>query len=486
MADPSLMPPQQSQVIDPQRPTPGQALAAFGAPPAGVVGPQGHAMLPGAGGYQVQSHHTDNGGNVGTYGGAYGTPLGLGGVGENITQTTDGQWNNGQNKLAGGAASGANTSGVGVDASGYQGDPRLAGTGGGGIAGGQQSYNPGQFDAPDIRDDIYSGGSAFNDPNAGNIYGVINNQINNRANQAAPQLGAAQNFAGTQQANPMMTTGAKLDTGQDLQYAGAQNAQINALAQIASGQGPSVAAVTAQQQRDANIASSMAMLGSQRGASSAGLGLRNAAMGAAQANQAASQQAALGRAQEATAAQAQLTGALSGARGQGQTTAQSQANLSQAADLANQSQFNQAANQQAGLYQQAGLANQAAQNQFSAANQQAQLQQSSLNNASYQSGEAAYMQQNQQDMASNQAYQSMIEQEELQKYGIDKGVAVQQQQMGMQAAGAGISGIAALAMLSDENAKTEIRSGSEKIRDFLRGIGPASGAVALATVGRRR
>ena len=305
-----------------------------------------------------------------------------------------------------------------ADAQGYSGPSSVTGSGGG-VAGGQQSYDPSKFGVPDIQGNVYTGGAAFNDPNAGNIYGVINNQINNRANQAAPQLGSSTNYGGAQLGNQMMANAATLITAGDSQLANAQNSQINALAQIASGQGPSVATTQAAQQRDANIAASMSMLGSQRG-SSAALGIRGAQDAAATANQQAAASGALGRAQEATAAQQQLTGALSGARGQGQATSTTQAQLQQQALLANQSQFNAATQNQAGLTQQAGLASAQNQNQFDLANQQAQLQQSQLNNQQYQAGESAYMAQNQQDMASNQAYQSMLEQEELQKYGLDK------------------------------------------------------------------
>jgi hypothetical protein len=340
-------------------------------------------------------------------------------------------------------------------------------------AGGQKTLQSGAFYTPDAQNNAYQDAAVADDANAQNIYGVINNEINGIANTAAPQIQNAATYGGAQLASPQMTTGAKLDTGQDQQYAGAQNAQINQLAQIASGNGPSVAAVTAQQQRDANVAASMAMLGSQRGASSAGLGLRQAAMGAATADQQAAQQATLGRAQEATAAQQQLTAALSGARGQSQSTATTQANLAQAADLSNQSAYNQAAATQAGYTQQAGLADAAAQNQISTANQSAALQQNQLNNQAYQSGLSSYMGQNEQDIQNTMSVQQQIANEELQKYGIDQGVGVQQAQMGIQAGGAGLGALGALAMMSDRRRKRDVEPGTQKIRSLLEIIGAA-------------
>jgi hypothetical protein len=349
--------------------------------------------------------------------------------------------------------------------------------GGGGRAGGQQTLQSGAFYEPDAGSSsapTYQAAGVADDPNAKNIYGVINSELNQRANQSAPQLGSASMYGGAQISPTMMTSGAQLDTGSDLQYQGAQNAQINQLAAIASGQGPSVAATTAAQQRDANVAASMAMLGSQRGSSSTASGLLASQNAAAGADNAAAQQAALGRAQEAMAAQQQLTGALGGARGQTQATSQYQAGLQQQADLANQSAYNQQAQAQANLYQQAGLANAGAQNQFDLANQQAQLSQTGMNNQAYNAGLASYMGQNQQDITNAMTEQQQIANEELQRYGIDNNVAIQQQQMAAQAGASGVAALGALAMMSDERAKEEIRPGAGEVRSFLDGLKPHS------------
>lgn len=356
----------------------------------------------------------------------------------------------------------------------------------------------------------------FKDPNQQDILGVVHNQIDNRANMAAPTaaqtaLGGADQYGGAGVgpvfgagaagvAPQMMLSGAQIDQQNDLQYAAAQNAQINNLAGLASGQGPSVAETAAAQQAEHATAQQMAMLGSQRGAGSAALGARQAALAGSQAHQAAAAVGALGRSQEATAAQNTLAQTLQAARGQTQATTQTQAQLNQAAALANQGVASQAgqtnaqlaqaqaianmgagnaaALQQAGLSQQAGLANQGANNQFALqqgqmnqatelANQQAQLAQTGMNNQQYNVGEQAYMTQSQQATANQMA----LEQLRMQQYGIDKGIGIQNAQLGMQGVGAAAAGLGALAMFaSDRRLKKNVRPGAIEVRSFLESI----------------
>lgn len=379
---------------------------------------------------------------------------------------------------------------------------------GGPTAGGQQTLQPGGFAMPNMQEGYWTPGEAFDDPNAAGIYGVINNQINNRANWQATMLGQAQNFYGAQigpvsgaqaaQIAPqMMVGGAQLNTGSDLAYQAAQNAGINQLANQAAGMGPSVAEVQAKQQAQQNIAAMNAALGSQRGAGSAALGMRQAADQASAANQQAAATGALGRSQEAMAASQQLQAALGAARGQTQATSQTQAQLDQQALLASQgafnnaslqqaqlgqnagqfnaSQYNQQALQQAGLNQAAGLANQSAQNQFWLQNQQAALQAQQMGNQAYTQGLAAYMGQNQQDIQNSIAYQQMLRDEQLQKYAIDQGVAINTMNNVVGAAGAGASAFGALgagllAAPSDARLKTEIRSGDADLIEFLEAL----------------
>ena len=403
------------------------------------------------------------------------------------------------------------------------GQPSQPGPQGGGVN--AQTHNPGAYDIPNIGQNIYSSGDAFNDYNAANIYGLVGQGMAQSQSRQAPiayntQLGQATQYGGAQAAPQMMlggaqmgpmqmTSGAQLGTTQDNQYAAAQNQQLNALYAQAQGQGPSVATTQAQQLAQQNIAQQAAMLGSQRGSGSAALGQRAAADQAATANQAAAQQGALGRSQEAMAAQQQVGALLSGARGQSQATSQAQAQLAQQADLANQSQYNQAAtgqaqlNQQAGLAnqstaanaslqnaqlsQQAGLANAGALNQFglqqgqmnqqtSLANQQTQFNEQQLDAQQYQAMLQAYMGQNQTDISNSAAYQQMLANQELQKYGIDQGVAVNTANNNMGLAGAGIGATGSLVgagiqAASDERLKKNVKGGESAIRAFLDALG---------------
>ena len=358
----------------------------------------------------------------------------------------------------------------------------------------------------------YADPSAFTDPNAQNIYNVINYGLNNQSQRAAPraayttlgqgayagqtQLAPGMMLSGAQIAPQMFVDAASLDTARDLQYAQAQNQVANLLAQQAQGYGPSVAEQQSRDQMDRAVLEHMAMLGSQRGASNAALGQRAAYDQAAAALQQAASTGALGRSQEAMSAQQQLASVLGGARGQGQATAQTQAQLAQQALLANQGVYAQAAQQQAQLNQQAALANQqsalgqAGQNatlyqqvalanaqaaqkqsdltqQTNLANQQASLQQQQMNNQLYQQSLSAYLQQNQQDISNAVAYQQLLSQEQLGMLQVNSGHEIASQGTTSGLASAAMSAGGALLAMSDRRAKYGVRSAGREVMSFL-------------------
>ena len=152
----------------------------------------------------------------------------------------------------------------------------------------------------------------------------------------------------------------QLDPTQQAQFRQGQQDLVSALQAQAAGEGPSLAAQTMDDARQANIAQAMALAASQRGLG-AGQGLRQIQDATADASQQAARDAMRGRIAEQLAARQQLSGVLQGARAQDIGIAQNNAQLAQQAALANQS-----------MEQQAGLANQQAINQFA-------LQQAALN-----------------------------------------------------------------------------------------------------------
>jgi hypothetical protein len=390
------------------------------------------------------------------------------------------------------------------------------------------------YTAPTDGSFVYANQNAFNDPNAANIYNVINNGINNRANQVAPtayltalgnaaqvgntygvnaaQIAPQQMLSGAQISPQMMANAAKLDTAGDAQYRAAQNQELNRLSEMAQGRGPSVAETQAKQLAERNIKQAMAMQGSGGGP----LAQRRAALAVSEANQAAAAQGALGRSSEALSAGQQLGQLLSGARGQTQTTAQTEAQLAQQALLQNQSQFNQAGIRQADINQAAALANQALSGQVSQqqANlqqqagqygagqmnaqqaaqaqliQQAMLQQGSMNqqtglaNLQAQSGQnqlnqqaynqllGAYMQQNQADISNQVAYQQLLGQQQLGIMQVNSGnaIASNNAEMGLGGAAASAGGALLMGMMSDRRVKTNIVPATRSVRAFLNAI----------------
>lgn len=304
---------------------------------------------------------------------------------------------------------------------------------------------------------------------------AINNNIanlqNTYANQTAPQLFSSP-LAGLTSLGGVANAGStNINTGTSNAITAGQIANINALNATAQGQGPSVAAIQAQQTGQQNVANEMAMLGSQRGSSNPALGLRSAQNAIATANQQAVQAATLGRAQEELNAQNQLQQALGTTQGQVQQGAQSQATLGQATNIANQAAANNATLTQGAMAQQTSLANQTAQQQTNIANlgQQGATQQ--LNTSEANAALAAQMSQANNIAALNSNYAGLVTNENTQQAGLANKLAVNTQNNNLGLMGSGIGGVAALggvaASASDRNLKTNIKPGIKSMKDFL-------------------
>jgi hypothetical protein len=259
-----------------------------------------------------------------------------------------------------------------------------------------------------------------------------------------------------QQVGPAFADGRPQDQVRNQQMMLAQ-----ALQRQAAGQGPSLAQMQLQQGTDRNLQQALAFASSQRGVNPA-LAARQAGMNQANIGQQAVMQSGMLRQQEMMDAQNALGGLYGQMRG---------------ADIG-VSQFN------AGQAQQAQLAN-----------QQAGLQGQQLNNQAFlqQMGMLTGLDQ--------QQLQNRIGQEQFnadllaRQIAAENGVAMQTAQNNTQMAGAGIGAGAALlgslAMMSDENQKTDIRDGSGEVRDFLSALGTHSyeykdGAKENPTAGHGR
>lgn len=170
----------------------------------------------------------------------------------------------------------------------------------------------------------------------------------------------------------------------DLQFRQGQMALMQQLQEAAAGRGPSIAAQQLKQGMDRNNAQALGMAATMGG--NPALAARNAALGAAQANQATNRDAAMARLQEQLSARDQLGGVLNSARGQDMTIAANQAQLDQQAALANQGAYNQQnqliadilrGNQ--GAYNQGELANTGYRQETALANQASQFNQNQVN-----------------------------------------------------------------------------------------------------------
>jgi len=127
----------------------------------------------------------------------------------------------------------------------------------------------------------------------------------------------------------------RMQTRPQQEVRGRQMSLADALAAQAAGEGPSLAARQLEEATGQNIAQSMALAASQRGAT-AGQGLRQIGQQTQLAQQQAARDAATMRIQEQLAARQQLGGVLSGTRAQDIGLSQSQAQLQQQRALADQ------------------------------------------------------------------------------------------------------------------------------------------------------
>ena len=177
---------------------------------------------------------------------------------------------------------------------------------------------------------------------------------NTAAAQAARTLGGPQH---QYDATAASANGANLTAYNDSKAQ--QQTLAGNLASTAAGQGPSGAAMAGQAQRDASLQQAAALQAGRRG-QSAGMGIRQAGTQMNNGIQQASQNEAIGRANEMATARGQQAGVLGSIAGQD-------------LNVANMGQQNNQYN--AGLQQQAGLANQAAQLGISNAEMQARQQQ---------------------------------------------------------------------------------------------------------------
>lgn len=321
-----------------------------------------------------------------------------------------------------------------------------------------------------------------------------------------------------------------IDTSQSNPILAAQLQQINQLNNISNGVGPSVAQQQAQLQGQQNVANQMAVLGSQRGSSNASLGQRQGQLAASNANQQAIQAGVLGRTQEELQAQNTLNQALLGTQGQVMQGAQAQAGLLQQTALANtgasnaqqqfnagqanamalqnanfgnsQEQFNAgAANQQSqfntqqlnamltqqgAMNQQINLANQAAEQQTSLANLQssqqtnlanlqAAQQTQGLNANEYNAYVQSLMALGNTNLQASENYAQLVAQQNEAFAALKSNKEINQMNNQMGLVGAGIAGGAALMggalSASDVNLKTNIKSGTRDMKDFLSEMG---------------
>jgi hypothetical protein len=323
---------------------------------------------------------------------------------------------------------------------------------------------------------------------------AIINQTGALSSQTAPQLGTSP-LAGLTTLGNVAQSGVNtvnpttINTAQSNALTAGQIANINQLNATATGKGPSVAAIQAQQTGQQNIQNQMALLGSQRGSSNPSLGLRSAGNFAANANQQAVQAATLGRAQEELNAQNQLQTALGTTQNQVQQGAQSQAALNQTGNISNQTAANTiaanntaaqnaAALQAATQAQQTNLTNQGVLQASSIANlgQQANTQQ--LNTAEYNTGTGNTINQANNQLTANENYAALTSGANLTSQGLADKIAINNTNNNLGLIGAGVGGVAATggivaAAASDRRLKTNIKSGNKSMKDFLSKIQPA-------------
>lgn len=185
-------------------------------------------------------------------------------------------------------------------------------------------------------------------------------------------IGQAQGYGGAT-IDPAAQARAAQIAREDTEFRRSQVGLQSQLEEQAAGRGPSLAEGQLRAATDRNIKQQQAAAAASGGPSA--LAARGLRIGAAQQGQEAAQAAAQMRIQEQLAARQQLAGVSQTGRAQDIEVAQTQAQLIQQANLANQAAINARAGQQAGLTQQAGIfsAEQMNQRQLQQAQLQAQL-----------------------------------------------------------------------------------------------------------------
>ncbi len=321
----------------------------------------------------------------------------------------------------------------------------------------------GQFkaDAPAIN------GAAFtNDSESEARQAAFASQLNAANQRSAPKVAAAK-LGPAERIAAAQAQGATIDQSQQAQFRAQQATLANQLAAQAAGQGPSLAQSQLQQATNRNVAQSMALAASQRGAT-AGQGLRSLAQQTSNINQQAAQQSADLAMQEQMAARQQLAGVAAAGREQDIGLATSQAGLTQQTSLAN-----------AGFTQQAALANQDAGNQFQLqqaqlnqqaglANQQSALAQTGLNDAQSRFFNQGLSDMEQRDREAAMALEKLKVDQSLGVAGINSGAYTSASQARGNLIGGIGEGAAAIAAMSDKRTKKDITDGATPTDEFLK------------------
>lgn len=179
---------------------------------------------------------------------------------------------------------------------------------------------------------------------------------NSEGAKAARTMGDPNHAYDIQASQAQGTQAAGADTGNYNQVRGQQQGVANNLNEAAAGRGPSAAGMAGAAQRDSNLSQAAALQSGRRG-QSAGVGVRASNNAVVAGNQQASQNEAIGRANEMNTARGQQSGLLGTMAGQDvQVAGMGQQNNQFNAQLGQQNgQYN------AGLSQQANQANQGAQ-----------------------------------------------------------------------------------------------------------------------------
>lgn len=291
----------------------------------------------------------------------------------------------------------------------------------------------------------------------GGKYSVPDYQINQQdfqnpvGNQAGNWNAGMSNMLGATtgkapQGTAATAGGSQLNANQYDQTFNQEGGLASKYEQMAAGQGPSLATVTANQQAQQGLNNTLAALGSQAGSTNPAAAQRAAIDAGSKASAQAAANAVAGRTQEelsAMGAQGNLYGAMNN---QAQQFAGSNAQLAQ-----NNSQFN------------AGQ-----QNQMTAANLQAALSQGQINAQQYDQYMNQLAAQNNAQFAANQNYSNLGLQQFLGSSQINsQAQQAFENQMGQGFQQLGSAGGAMFSMMSDKRVKTKINKAENELDSFL-------------------